>query len=172
MGEFFGGVSRSSQGGLRWLARGGVALVGVWLSWAGVAIAAEGVAPCPVLEPQRLYQPKSLQTETLELDDSLSEHDIPTGQGGFARDYRLELKAGDRVEIAVVSESFDPVLAFLATDGSTVAENDDGPDGSTNPLLYTKAPDTGMYTIRVQTFGRGAGGKFKLKLTLLRPVGR
>lgn len=170
MGEFFGGVSRSSQGGLRWLARGGVALVGVWLSWGGVAIAETPL--CPPLDAQRLYQPKSLQTETLELDDSLSEQDIPTGQGGFARDYRLELKAGDRLEIAVASESFDPVLAFLASDGSTVAENDDGPDGSTNPLLYTKAPDTGVYTIRVQTFGRGAGGKFKLKLTLLRPVGR
>ena len=34
-----------------------------------------------------------------ELKDTLSDRDIPTGQGSFARDYVIDLKAGDQVAI-------------------------------------------------------------------------
>jgi hypothetical protein len=116
-----------------------------------------------------LYTPLPLSTNN-EVSDTLTENDIPTGEGGFARDYTVSLNAGDQVAIDLTSESFDTIVTLMAGDGSTVAENDDGPDGSTNSLLFTRINEAGKYIIRVRAFGETGGGAFKLKVTRLRPV--
>jgi hypothetical protein len=104
------------------------------------------------------------------LTDKLTNKDLPTGQGGFARDYVLPLKEGDQLSIDLTSENFDTIVTLISNDGSTVAENDDGPDGSTNSLLFTRITKTGTYFIRVRAFGELAGGNFKLKVTPLKPL--
>jgi hypothetical protein len=80
------------------------------------------------------------------------------------------LKEGDNIAIDLSSDSFDAILTLLAEDGSTVSENDDGPDGSTNALLFTRIAKTGRYIVRVRAFGVTGVGTFKLKVTRLRPV--
>jgi hypothetical protein len=105
-----------------------------------------------------------------EISDKLTERDIPTGEGGFARDYFVQLEEGDQVAIDLTSDDFDSIIVLLAADGSTVAENDDGPDGSTNSLLFARITETGNYIIRVRAFGETGSGNFKLKMTRLRPV--
>jgi hypothetical protein len=104
-----------------------------------------------------------------QVNDKLSSKDIPTGQSGFARDYVLDLQAGTQLAIDLASDNFDTIVTLMAADGSTIAENDDGPDGSTNSLLFTRINKTGTYYIRVRAFGELAGGNFKLKVTLLKP---
>lgn len=116
-----------------------------------------------------LYNPISLASGE-EISDTLSDKDIPTGQGGFARDYLVTLNQGDNVAIDLVSDSFDTIITLMSADGSTIAENDDGPDGSTNSLLFTRITEPGTYIVRVRAFGDTAGGSFKLKVTRLRPV--
>ncbi|MEM8604521.1 MAG: PPC domain-containing protein [Cyanobacteria bacterium P01_H01_bin.121] len=118
---------------------------------------------------QSLYNPIRVLPAN-EISDTLSESDIPTGQGGFARDYRVSLQAGDQVAIDLVSDSFDTIVTLLADDGSTIAENDDGPDGTTNSLLFTRITQSGDYIVRVRSFGEATGGLFTLKITRLRPV--
>lgn len=117
----------------------------------------------------KLYNPLALPASN-QIDDTLSEKDIPTGQGGFARDYALDLKEGESVAIDLASDSFDAILTLLAEDGSTVAENDDGPDGSNNALLFTRIAKTGRYIVRVRAFGETGVGNFTLKVTRLQPV--
>ena len=102
--------------------------------------------------------------------NKLTDKDLPTGQGGFARDYVLQLKEGDQLSIDLTSENFDTIVTLIGGDGSTVAENDDGPDGSTNSLLFTRITKAGTYFIRVRAFGELAGGNFKLKVTQLKPL--
>lgn len=119
--------------------------------------------------PDKLYGPGLLEPNK-EVSDRLTEKDIPTGQGGFARDYTINMTEGDQVAIDLSSESFDAIVSLLAEDGSTVAENDDGPDGSTNSLLFARIAKTGTYIIRVRAFGETGVGTFKLKVTRLRPV--
>lgn len=116
-----------------------------------------------------VYNPVTLPSSN-EVSDTLSEKDIPTGDGGFARDYLVTLKGDDQVAIDLISENFDTLVRLMAADGSTVAENDDGPDGSTNSLLFARITEAGQYIIRVRAFGEAAGGPFKLKVTRLRPV--
>lgn len=117
----------------------------------------------------QLYNPISISPNN-EITDTLTEKDIPTGQGGFARDYALDLNAGDQLAVDLTSESFDTILTLMAADGSTVGENDDGPDGTTNSLLFSRITEAGRYIIRVRAFGETSGGPFKLRVTRLRPV--
>ena len=102
-----------------------------------------------------------------EFKDTLSDRDIPTGQGSFARDYAIELKAGDQIAIDLMSETFDPMVVLMTKDGVTVAENDDGPDGTSNSLLFMRVVKTGTYIVRVRSFGETAGGPFRLMATPL-----
>jgi len=116
-----------------------------------------------------MYQPGSISSGR-EILDELSTSDIPTGEGGFARDYAVNLQQGDQVAIDLISDDFDSMVILLAADGSTVAENDDGPDGSTNSLLFVRIVEEGRYIVRVRAFGETGGGNFSLKLTRLLPV--
>jgi hypothetical protein len=102
-------------------------------------------------------------------EDTLTDRDIPTGQKGFARDYKIEVQADDRLEISASSTAFDTVVSLLTKDGNAIAENDDGAVG-TDSLLFVKIIKSGSYTVRVQSFGGSSGGKFRLTVTRLRPV--
>lgn len=123
----------------------------------------------PAKSQVQMYNPVSLPSN-YEVTDTLTDEDIPTGDGGFARDYYLELEQGDQVAIDVISDDFDALVLLLASDGSSIAENDDGPDGSTNSLLFARISEDGKYIIRVRAFGETGGGNFTLKVTRLRPV--
>jgi hypothetical protein len=116
----------------------------------------------------RLYSPIPLPSNN-SLNDILSEQDIPMG-GGFARDYSVKLQAGDQVAIDLLSESFDPLIMLLSSDGETIGENDDASEGGTDALLFVRITKTGNYTVRVRSFGESKGGKFSLKLTRLKPI--
>ncbi|MGK7925498.1 MAG: PPC domain-containing protein [Spirulina sp.] len=118
---------------------------------------------------QEMYNPFPLVSGE-EIEDVLSQKDIPTGEGGFSRDYKVKLEQGDNVAIDLLSDEFDPIVILIATDGSTVAENDDGPDGTTNSLLFARIKDEGEYIVRVRAFGETGGGKFRLKVTRLKPI--
>lgn len=120
-------------------------------------------------QANKFYNPISIPLGN-EVTDTLSDKDIPTGQGGFARDYMVKLIKGDNLAIDLVSDSFDCMITLLAPNGTTLAENDDGPDGSSNSLLFTRVAETGNYVIRVRSFGETGIGAFKLKVTRLQPA--
>jgi len=115
------------------------------------------------------YSPIPLPSSN-EIKDTLTEQDIPTGDGGFARDYSVNLEKGDQVAIDLISEDFDSMLTLISNDGTTVSENDDAPDGTTNSLLFARINESGRYIIRVRAFGETSSGKFTLKVTRLKPL--
>jgi Bacterial pre-peptidase C-terminal domain len=135
-----------------------------------VAFVAVGInATATLAQVNKLYNPIPMPN-TYEVSDSLSDKDIPTGQGGFARDYLVKLSKGDNLAIDLSSDSFDSIITLLGPDGATLAENDDGPDGSSNSLLFTRINEQGTYIVRVRSFGETGIGSFKLKVTRLQPV--
>jgi Bacterial pre-peptidase C-terminal domain len=103
-----------------------------------------------------------------EVKDTLSDRDIPTGDGGFARDYAIRLTAGENIAIDLTSEVFDTVVILLNAEGKNIGKNDDGADGSSNSLLFTRIKNSGNYVIRVQGFGETSSGEFKLKVSRLK----
>ena len=121
------------------------------------------------LAQSKIYQPINIK-ENQTITDKLTANDIPTGEGGFARDYVIYLDEGDQVAIDLSSEDFDSILVLIAEDGTTVAENDDSPDSTSNSLLFTRIATAGKYIVRVRAFGQTGSGNFKLKVTKLRPA--
>ncbi|MEM9215562.1 MAG: PPC domain-containing protein [Cyanobacteria bacterium P01_F01_bin.150] len=122
-----------------------------------------------IAQTSPLYNPIAVP-ESNEITESLSDQDIPTGLGGFARDYRLNLVDGDHVVIDLLSDEFDTIVTLISPDGTTAGENDDGPDGSTNSMLFYRVADPGSYTIRVAPYAGQGFGQFTLKITRLRPI--
>ncbi len=120
-----------------------------------------------LLSDRSVYNPIPLPLNR-EVRETLSDRDIPTGEGGFARDYSVELTPGDQLAVDVTSENFDTVVMLINYQGKTIGKNDDGPDGSSNSLLFTRIKDAGTYYIRVQGFGETSSGEFRLKVSKLK----
>ncbi|MFM7885460.1 MAG: PPC domain-containing protein [Pseudanabaena sp.] len=120
-------------------------------------------------QSRNVYKPTTISSGS-EINDLLTDKDIPTGQKGFARDYILEAQKDERLEITVNSGGFDTVLSLLDSKGEVIAENDDAASDTTNSLIFFKVRQSGTYTIRVSSFGGSSGGKFTLKVTKLRVV--
>ncbi|WP_019504448.1 PPC domain-containing protein [Pleurocapsa sp. PCC 7319] len=135
---------------------------------ASIALCTVGLQTLPAQAESKIYDPPSISSEQV-ISDTLTENDIPTGEGGFARDYFVQLEKGDQVAIDLTSDNFDSMVTLIAADGATIAENDDGPDGTTNSLLFSRINEAGKYIVRVRAFGETSGGKFTLKLTKLKP---
>lgn len=116
----------------------------------------------------QMYSPIPLGNQ--EINDSLSSADIPTGFGGFAKDYVVNLEAGDQITIDAISNEFDTLVTLMDANGVTVSENDDGPDGTTNSLLFARISESGKYTVRIRSYAGEGAGPFSLKLARLRPI--
>lgn len=116
-----------------------------------------------------LYNPIELP-ESGEISDTLTDQDIPTGFGGFYRDYVVTFEQGDQVVMDLTSEEFDTIITLIAPDGATIGENDDGPDGTTNSLLFARVTTPGEYIVRVSPYAGQGIGAFSLKVTRLEPA--
>ncbi|BAQ60678.1 hypothetical protein GM3708_1084 [Geminocystis sp. NIES-3708] len=121
------------------------------------------------LAQSKVYNPIPIQENQL-ISDNLTNEDIPTGEGGFARDYVINLEKGDQIAIDLTSENFDTILMLISEDGATIAENDDSPDSDSNSLLFTRIAEAGRYFIRIKAFGVTGSGNFTLKFTRLQPI--
>ncbi len=122
-----------------------------------------------IAQSSPLYNPVEMP-ESDEITDILTDQDIPTGYGGFARDYTIMLESGDYLVIDLASDEFDTIITMLAPDGSTFGENDDGPDGTTNSMLFARVTEGGQYVLRVTPYAGQGTGEFNLKVTRLRPI--
>ncbi len=116
-----------------------------------------------------VYKPRPIASG-IDINDILTDKDIPTGQKGFARDYAIAAQKDERLEITVKAESFDTVLSLLDSKGEVIAENDDANGEGTNSMIFFKVIQSGNYTVRVSSFGGSSGGKFNLIVNKLRIV--
>ena len=99
----------------------------------------------------------------------LAATDRSSDRGGRSHDYSLRLQQGQLVAVTVKSEDFDPVVIVFRPDGDQLGENDDRDDGSTNSLLVVTAPETGSYTVRVNSLPMGEGhvGGYSLRASVI-----
>ncbi|MBD7940525.1 PPC domain-containing protein [Brevundimonas guildfordensis] len=80
-------------------------------------------------------------------------------------DYRLNLRAGQRLEAEMTSDDFDAYLEVYA-DGAlrqSLASDDDGA-GDLNPRLLFTAPEAGAYIVRARPFSGMETGDYRLTL--------
>src|SRR5690606_14309546 len=120
------------------------------------------LATLPAFAAQPLVPGKAVQGR-------LQASDRPSDRGGRSHDYSLRLRQGQLVVITARSEDFDPVLLVFGGDGELLAENDDHENGSTNAAVVMTAPETGTYTVRVNSLPMGDGhlGDYTLRAVVL-----
>ena len=101
------------------------------------------------------------------VEGELSSRDPETDDGLPYDAFSFRARRGDRIAVALDSETFDPVLRVgRMVDGAFVqlAENDDGPDSGLNSRLLFTAPDNAEYLIRVTPLGATDAGAYSLGL--------
>ena len=83
------------------------------------------------------------------------------------QDYLIRLDAGQRVQVDLLSEDFDPYLELYRadqTDGDPLVFNDDGPAGDMDARLRYTAEAGGSYVLRARTFAGTNGGAYRLTI--------
>lgn len=96
---------------------------------------------------------------------SLSDNDALTSEGVFHDDYRIQIPAGEKLNITMVSNDFDSFveLGREKSDGEfeSLASDDDGLSDVHAKLEWT-ADRAGAYVIRARSYGPGQTGGYTL----------
>jgi hypothetical protein len=98
----------------------------------------------------------------------LAEGDAESDNSGLYDEWVFSGRQGDRVQIGLDSEAFDPMVQIgRNVDGvfTELASNDDGPDSGLNSRLIFTLPEGGDYVIRATPLNAGASGPYSLSLT-------
>lgn len=135
-----------------------------------VSLAALGaclVAPAASAQTQQTLSRGQSVEGRLEATDATDE----ARDGVRYDDYRLRLRAGERVRLSLESEAFDPVLRIygLSDLNEPIAENDDYGEGLDSRLNFT-APADGVYVVRATSFGAGEAGAYRLSAEAIAPL--
>lgn len=82
-------------------------------------------------------------------------------------DYRLTLRAGQRIEAVLRTEAFDAYLEIYAEGDAQVplASDDDGLGDGTDARLRFTAPEAGVYVLRARSLGGDEIGDYTLEVT-------
>jgi serine protease Do len=115
--------------------------------------------PPPPTAPARTIAPGQAALGAVTADD-----DVLPSDSTYAQAWTIEGRAGETVTIDLQSDEFDPFL-YLDGPGLDRALQDDDSGGHCNARLTATFPQTGTYTIVVNTAVRGAVGRFTLSVT-------
>ncbi|RZO64482.1 MAG: hypothetical protein EVA89_04425 [Sandaracinaceae bacterium] len=95
------------------------------------------------------------------VDGELTDED-PRDDGDRPHDdYPIELEAGWGLEVQMTSGDFDTFVTLIGPGGSSVAEDDDGGEGTNSRLVY-QPEASGVYIIRATTYQGGGRGAYHL----------
>jgi hypothetical protein len=96
----------------------------------------------------------------------LGQGDPQLRSGEYVNSWTLSGRAGDRVEIALTSDQFDPYVMITGPGGFS-GFNDDDPDGNgaLNSRLVTTLPTDGVYEITATSYAPGETGAYRLSVS-------
>ncbi|MDP3800729.1 PPC domain-containing protein [Brevundimonas sp.] len=101
------------------------------------------------------------------VEGELRAGDPEAGDGAVYDAFAFRARTGERVQIDLTADAFDPVVRVGRMQGGDFAElamNDDGPDTGLNSRLTFTAPDTGEYIIRATPLNGAGEGSYALTL--------
>ncbi|HEY9881586.1 MAG TPA: trypsin-like peptidase domain-containing protein [Leptolyngbyaceae cyanobacterium] len=77
-------------------------------------------------------------------------------------EYRFQGEAGQRVQITLESSDFDTYLLLVNQAGDVVGENDDVDSRTTNSQLVLTLPESGTYSVIVNSYSSQEAGRYRL----------
>jgi len=91
------------------------------------------------------------------------------GGGRYEDRFTLDGRQGDRLELRLSSNDFDPLLGVTGP-GFEAANDDDRAGGGRDARLLVTLPRNGRYTLSVSSYSRGGAGSYLLEVRTARPA--
>ena len=101
------------------------------------------------------------------IEGALTEDDAKGVAGATADAYRFSGREGQRIRVEMSSDEFDTYLELFDGDQVSLAQDDDGAEGTNSRLTFT-LPRTGTYLIEARAFTE-ATGAYSLSVTEVEP---
>ncbi|MEM9447007.1 MAG: CHAT domain-containing protein [Cyanobacteria bacterium P01_E01_bin.6] len=121
------------------------------------ASSANSAQPIPIAQ---LTDSRSLENFTGELSSRSS---ILEDDGSYYETHTFEGTAGEAITIELTSEEFDTYLILLSSNGTRLAHDNDGAEG-TNSRITVTLRETGIYMVLVNSFEANQVGGYNLEL--------
>jgi hypothetical protein len=100
----------------------------------------------------------------------LSANDTQRRSGKFEDVYLIQGRQGDRVDLRLLSDAFDPYLVVNGPGGFSMSNDDEeGQTESTNSRLVLQLPADGTYRVSVTSFRAGETGAYRLNASIPAP---
>jgi CHAT domain-containing protein len=144
-------MAKSSKNPLKHLA-GGFLLLGLYLGTLPTL-----ATPTQVAQSASSRTPQTF-TGRLDSNSAVWEED-----DSYYETHTFEGQEGETVTITLSSEDFDTYLMLQAPTAETIAQNDDGTDGTNSQIIVT-LPATGTYTVIANSYEAGETGNYRLEL--------
>ncbi len=84
----------------------------------------------------------------------------PNAEGRYYHDFTLEAEEDRLLSVSLTSDLFDPYLEIYTPSGRELSDDDSGGEG--NAFLEFEASESGVYRVRVTTFGPGGLGTYSV----------
>lgn len=82
-------------------------------------------------------------------------------------EYRFNGRSGQQVEILLTSSDFDTYLILAGPNGDSIEQNDDRSEGNTNSRIQITLPQTGSYSVLVNSYDATGRGAYELRVRSL-----
>jgi hypothetical protein len=102
-----------------------------------------------------------------DLTGDLSVNDAQRRSGKYEDVYTVQARRGERLDLRLLSEDFDPILLVNGPDGFSLSNDDEEGGGeSTDSRLVVQFPADGVYRVSATTFRAGETGRYRLRASL------
>ena len=116
----------------------------------------------PAVRTQVQATPPAASPAQVNTSGELQRGDSTLDSGEFYDNYTLQARSGQRLDIRLTSDDFDPYI-IVRGPGDTRFDNDDAEEGSTSARIDEIAPATGTYRILATSFQPGESGSYRLQ---------
>ena len=129
----------------------------------GAAMAAFALPPSAIGQEGTAQAPRPLSIGQ-NLNGELSQNDTQRRSGKYEDVYLIQGRRGERVDLRLLSDAFDPYLVVSGPAGFSMANDDEeGQSESTNSRLVLELPADGAYRVSVTSFRAGETGAYRLQ---------
>jgi hypothetical protein len=98
------------------------------------------------------------------VNGELSQSDNQRRSGKYEDVYLIQGRQGERVDLRLLSDAFDPYLVVNGPGGFSMSNDDEeGQSESTNSRLVLQLPADGTYRVSVTSFRSGETGAYRLQ---------
>ncbi len=126
------------------------------------------------LSPAAIGQDSTPQPRPLgagqSINGELSQSDNQRRSGKYEDVYLLQGRQGDRIDLRLMSDAFDPYLVVNGPGGFSMSNDDEeGQSESTNSRLVLQLPADGTYRVSATSFRSGETGTYRIQASIPAP---